>query len=194
MEKEKIKKIIVTLTILGESAVGKTCICYSFSKFAFSRIYLGEKRYDFYSKMIMSDGNKVSIKLLDTGGQERYRNMELQKLRNSKGVILVFSVIDRSTFEKLDLWLKEIKCNSEDMPVVLFESKCDLEEREVSYDEAKQFADKNGILYFETSAKNNTGIKEGIETICEIVYKKIQNEIIHNRERKRKRKNKCEIY
>ena len=134
---------------------------------------------------------------MNTIGLERFISMELQKLRNSKGVILVFSVTDRSTFEKLDLWLKEIKCNSEDMPVVLFESKCDLEEREVSHDEAQQFADKNGILYFEISAKSHTGIKEGIEAICEIANKKIeknQDEIIHNRERKKKKKNKCEIY
>ena len=50
------------------------------------------------------------------------------------------------------------------MAVVLFGSKCDAEERrEVTYDEAKRYADEHKILYFETSAKYNKGIKEGFK-------------------------------
>ena len=190
MEKEKKKIRMISLTILGE-AVGKTCICKAFLGYELQSEFVGTN-YEFFSEMTMSDGNKVKIKLWDTAGQERYRSTALHIFRISEGGIVVFDVTNKQTFENLNYWLEQIRVYSQDRPVVLFGNKCDEKRREVSYDEAKQFADKNGILYFETSAENNTGIKEGIETICEIVYKKIEKNQNDNRERKRN--NKCEIY
>ena len=203
MEKEKKTKSVINLTLLGNDSVGKSVLCNTFLGMEFNSclpITIGIDKL--YYEMIMSDGNKVTIKILDTPGQERFRSMALNTIRGSKGIVLVFSFTDKRSFEKLDYWLEQIKNESKDMPVVLFGNKCDEEERrEVSKEETQQYADKNGILYFETSSKNNIGIKEGFKTICEIVYKKIEeekrfkideNKKIHNGGRKSK--NKCEIY
>ena len=169
------KKIVISLSILGESAVGKTCLCSVYLGLEFQSDTLASIGIEkLYNEMTMPDGKKVNIKLWDTAGQERFRSIVLSSLRSSKGVIVVFDITVKKSFDKVGYWLEQIRNNSEDIPVVLFGNKCDLEEkREVTYDQAKQYADKLGILYFETSAKDNKGVKEGFEALCKIVYEKM---------------------
>ena len=201
---EKVKKPkVITITLLGDDLVGKTELCKRFIGMEFDSCSLATIGVEkMQCEMEMSDGNKRNIKIWDTPGQERFRSMVLSMIRCSKGIILVFSVTYKRTFEKLDYWLKQIREYSQDLPVVLFGNKCDEEKRrEVRKEEAQQYADKNGILYFEISAKNNIGVQEGFKAICDIVYKKIgveenfkigEDKKIHNRGRKSK--NKCKIY
>ena len=204
------KKIVISLTILGESMVGKTALLirYLLMEYRPENLYATIGVEKCYNEMTMFDGNKITIKLWDTSGLERMRSSALSQLHSSKGAIVVFDVTCKKSFEKTGYWLEQIKENSKDIPVVLFGNKCDSERREVSYDEVRQYADKKGILYFETSAKNNIGVKEGFETISEIVYKEIKlskgdqidskikmkkkKNIFHNGEGKNK--NKCGIY
>ena len=172
MEKTK-KNPVVTLSILGESRVGKTCLCSAFFGLEFVNDSLSTIGIEKLSKeMTMSDGNVVNIKIWDTAGQERFQSISIKTVRYSKGVIVVFDVTKKSTFEKVSDWIEKIKEVSEDIPIVLFGNKCDLENREVTKEEAQQFADKNGFLYFETSAKDNIGVKEGFEALAEKAYDK----------------------
>ena len=172
MEKTK-KNPVITLSILGESWVGKTCLCSAFFGLEFVNDSLATIGIEKLTKeMTMSDKNVVTIKIWDTAGQERFRSISIKTVRTSKGVIVVFDVTKKSTFEKVSDWIEKIKEVSEDIPIVLFGNKCDLENREVTKEEAQQFADKNGFLYFETSAKDNIGVKEGFEALAEKAYDK----------------------
>ena len=169
------KKIVITISILGESIVGKTCLCSVYLGNEFESGNLSTIGIDkLYKEITMSDGKKATIKLWDTAGQERFRSTALNIIRSSKGVIVVFDITVKKSFDKVGYWLEEIRKASQDMPVVLFGNKCDLEEkRQVTYDEAKKYADNNNFLYFETSAKNNINVNEGFGALCEIVYKKM---------------------
>ena len=120
--------------------------------------------------MKMNDGNMVKIKLWDTAGQERFRSISLSTVKNSKGIVIVFDVSEKATFEKLDTWMKMIKEENNDIPIVIFGNKCDIENRQVPKEEAEKYAESKGVLFFETSAKNNQGLNEGFRKLCENVY------------------------
>ena len=167
------KKIhsIVALSILGEKQVGKTTICKVFMGLEFTSGSLATIGIDkLYSEMVMDDGNKVKIKLWDTAGQERFRSISLSTVKHSKGIIVVFDVCDKASFDKLDYWIEIIKNESDTIPIVLFGNKCDREDRQVTTEDARNYAEKRGLLYFETSAKTNQGLNEGFKSLVEIVY------------------------
>ena len=189
------KKTVVTLSLLGESQVGKTCLCgvYLGLEFQSDTLHtIGMEKL--YTEMTMPDGNKVSIKIWDTAGQERFRSIALQSLRTSKGIAVVFDVTSKISFDKINYWLDEIKNVSVNIPIVLFGNKCDLENRQVSKEEAENYAKEKNILYFETSAKNNIGVKEGFEALAIKAYEKLGNSNNINikiKNTKTKKKKKC---
>ena len=189
------KKTVVTLSLLGESQVGKTCLCgvYLGLEFQSDTLHtIGMEKL--YTEMTMPDGNKVSIKIWDTAGQERFRSIALQSLRTSKGIAVVFNVADKTSFDKINYWLEQIKNVSVNIPIVLFGNKCDLENRQVSKEEAENYAKEKNILYFETSAKNNIGVKEGFEALAIKAYEKLENSNNINikiKNTKTKKKKKC---
>ena len=189
------KKTVVTLSLLGESQVGKTCLCSVYLGLEFQSDTLHTIGMEkLYTEMTMPDGNKVSIKIWDTAGQERFRSIALQSLRTSKGIAVVFDVTSKISFDKINYWLDEIKNVSVNIPIVLFGNKCDLENRQVSKEEAENYAKEKNILYFETSAKNNIGVKEGFEALAIKAYEKLGNSNNINikiKNTKTKKKKKC---
>ena len=99
------------------------------------------------------------------------------------GVILVFDYTSRKSFKSLDYWLDYIKLNiNNDAVVVLFGNKIDIEKEkwEVTREEAKEYATKNNLMLFETSAKLNQGLKEGCSYIVNKAYSVIEKKIIEN--------------
>lgn len=170
-EGNKKAKKALTLSFLGDQNVGKTSICNVYLKLGFSETALSTIGEDI-SKTLLKLKNKETIilRLCDTAGQERFRSVSLDTIRRAKGVIVVFDVSVRETFEKLNYWIDQIRDHSKSLPIVLFGNKCDKDDRQVTTEEAKEFAKKNNLLYYETSAKNNSGITEGINQIAEMAY------------------------
>ena len=172
MEDEEVKRTAISISILGESKVGKSCICSSFLGLGFNPIHLasiGMDRID--TKIKIETGEELKLKIWDTAGQERFRSIPIGNLRSSQGVIVVFDLTDKESFYKVTNWLKDIRNNSLNLPVVLFGNKSDLvDEKKVDKDEIDNLCKKEDLKYFETSAKNNTGIKEGFTKIATLAY------------------------
>ncbi len=115
----------------------------------------------FLVKELLVNQQKVTLQIWDTAGQERFRSMAPLYYRGAVAAILVFSMTDESSFEKLKDWVRELQANV-DEPLVLAIAcnKADLaEQRVVSYDAATEYAASIGALIYETSAKNNTGAR-----------------------------------
>jgi GTPase SAR1 family protein len=99
--------------------------------------------------------------------------------RKSVGALLFFDLTDRLTFEHTIDWLAEIHDHTEDdITIMLVGNKVDLvqespESRKISESEAKSFAEKNNLLYSETSAKNGFNVKEAFENLVESKYKEV---------------------
>ena len=174
MTDEKIKRKVIRLSIIGDSKTGKTSIInrYLGQEFSIDMISnIGIDKQEVIRKM--KDGNEMKIIIWDTAGQERFHSISSGTIKNSQGIIVCFALNDRSSFDNVLTWLQDVREISSKIPIVLFGNKCDLiEERKITNEEAKEFADNNEIIYFETSAKDNINIKEGFEKISEDAYSK----------------------
>ena len=89
-------------------------------------------------------------------------------------MLLVFDLTNKNTFTNLTYWLSDLKNNGpEDAIICLVGNKSDLEnERQVTYDEAKEFADKMKLDYYEVSAKVGYNVALLFESIANKLVKK----------------------
>jgi GTPase KRas protein len=118
---------------------------------------------DSYRKLVSIDGEGAQLDILDTAGQDDFVTMQDQWMRDGKGFLLVYSITSRSTFEHIATLRDKIlrTKNASQVPMVLVGNKCDLEgDRVVSAAEAKAFADKFSMPFFETSAKKKINHEE----------------------------------
>lgn len=113
------------------------------------------------------------MKIWDTAGQEKFRNLTQQYYKNADGILLVFDVLSRESFEKVGDWMKQIQSNTtpDSIPVLLLGNKSDSVPREVTNEEAEEVAKLYNIKYFETSALANTNIDESFEFLAKSIVR-----------------------
>ena len=106
----------------------------------------------------------VKIKLWDSAGQEKYHTLTHNYYKKCDGIIIVFDVSNKESFDKINYWVKSIhdnKDSTKNIKQVIVGNKIDLEnERQISKEEAEKMASSYSLKYFETSAKENIGINE----------------------------------
>jgi small GTP-binding protein len=119
------------------------------------------------------NGKKVKLQIWDTAGQERFKNITASYYRGGNGVLVVYDITDRESFENLNSWLIEIEKNAnKNVYKLLIGNKCDLEDkRKVSFQEGKDFAESNGMKFMETSAKTASKVQEAFELLTNEIIK-----------------------
>ena len=119
------------------------------------------------------NGKNVKLQIWDTAGQERFKNITASYYRGGNGILVVYDITDRESFNNLNSWLIEIeKSANKNVYKILIANKCDLEEkRAVTYQEGKDFADSNGMKFIETSAKTCQQVNEAFETLTQEIIK-----------------------
>lgn len=159
---------------IGESGVGKTCILRRFVEDKFLKNHLATIGIDFKTKNIIVDGVQVKLKIWDTAGQERFRNITNQYYKGADGIILVYDVTDRTSFEKIREWMNQIKQNTteDEIGLVLLGNKCDADLRDVSENDGIELGKELGIQYFESSAMNNINISESFNFLAKQILSK----------------------
>jgi small GTP-binding protein len=179
MSGNEIKMKIIRLALLGDSAVGKTSIISTLLGYDFNEDFISTIGWDKRKKTIKLDNGKdIELSIWDTAGQERFHSIALKVIRKAQGIIVVFDITKRETFESVVNWLEIIKENFNEVTIVLFGNKCDCEsERKVTTEEATEFAKKKNIAYFETSAKKNINIEDGFSKIANDIFKKHINKV-----------------
>jgi len=132
-------------------------------------------------------GKKIKLQIWDNAGEERYKTFSASHFRGGNGVLLLYNITDRGSFENLNSWLIEIEKNGKkDICKILVGTNCDLvEERIVTYQEGKEFATSNGMKFIEVSAKNNINVNEAFETLVEDILNNISNENKDDKEKYR---------
>ena len=108
------------------------------------------------------DGKNVKLQIWDTAGQERFRTITSSYYRGAHGIIVVYDVTDKVSFNNVKQWLSEIdRYACQAVNKLLVGNKADLvDKRVVETQEAKEFADSIGISFLETSAKSNKNVEE----------------------------------
>ena len=122
-------------------------------------------------------GKKLKVKIWDTAGEERFKNIISNYYIGANGILLLYNITNRESFDNLNSFLIEIKKNpKKDVSIILVGTNCDLEdERIVTYQEGKDFATKNGMKFIEVSAKNNINIKEAFNILLEDILNNISD-------------------
>ena len=108
------------------------------------------------------DGKKIMIQLWDTAGSERFKSITWTYFKGAQGVIFVYDVTNRKSFQEIQTWLTDVeKAASPDVVKLLIGNKCDQSsERVIAYADAQEFAEHYKMHFIETSAKHGTNIKE----------------------------------
>ena len=136
--------------LLGSGPVGKSEICYSFADIETSNLISVIGNDKFEKKIKLKNNKDIKIVLFDTTGQERFLSTSLKCLKSTQGVILVFDVTSRHSFENLGNLLDNVRDNLSDPFIILFRNKADLprEKWEVTSEEINDFSKKNGLACF----------------------------------------------
>lgn len=156
--------------LVGDSMVGKSCLLTRFTTDRFDDQSKSTIGVDFRVKYMLLNGKRVKLTVWDTAGQERFRTLTSSYYRGAQGIILVYDVTSRDTFEDLErIWMKEVDIysNVEDAVKMVVANKVDLDtQRAVSSQEGHDFARTHGCLYVETSAKANIAVVQAFEELA----------------------------
>ena len=145
------------IIFVGDAATGKTSIINRIIDNPFNEIYEISIGIDFMSKNIRFRGQNTKIQIWDSAGQEKYKGLIPSYIRNSSLVFLVYDVSRKESFDNIINWINFVR-NIEKTIMVLCGNKIDLT-REVEKSEGEELAKKEGLLFFECSAKTNENIK-----------------------------------
>ena len=173
---------MIKLLLVGDSGVGKTSLLVQFTEEKFSENYITTIGIDFNTKIIPVGDKKVKLLIWDTAGQERFRTITTAYFRGAMGIILVYDITNRDSYNNITNWVRDIHEKSNEqhkISLVIVGNKADMEEdRVVSLGEGKAMAEKYDALFFETSAKSNQNIHN--------VFSGLTKEIVkHHEERMR---------
>ena len=165
---------ILKLIIAGDCSVGKTSLINRYTNQTFKEKYVATIGMDFSSQDIELDGKEYCLQIWDTAGLEKYRSLVSNLFKKCAGALLVYEIGNKESFQNIPNFIKTCKENSpEEVVMVLVGNKSDLEERQVSTEEGQKLAEKNGMLFFETSAKTGENVEKLFqETVQEISKKK----------------------
>jgi len=132
---------------------------------------------EFGARMITVGDTQVKLQIWDTAGQESFRSITRSYYRGAAGALLVYDITRRDTFQHLGRWLEEAKQHAQpNMVILLIGNKNDLEHRRaVSTEEGKAFADANGLLFLETSAKTAYNVEQAFLKTAGEIHAKIQS-------------------
>ena len=193
MEKNNIEINAIKIALLGDNFVGKTCICDTFSGLEFTEdniSTIGNEKFE--KKIKLLNGKEIKLIYWDTAGQERFHAATLRAVRNVQGVILVFDVTSKNSFDNINMWLDDVKENFSNPSLVLLGNKIDKEKSnwQVTQEEIDSFTKKENMLYFGVSAKTNEGINESFNYLADTIYNKLSNnkefEVEYSKENKKK--------
>mmetsp|Transcript_121857 Transcript_121857/g.171458 ORF Transcript_121857/g.171458 Transcript_121857/m.171458 type:complete len:201 (+) Transcript_121857:201-803(+) len=158
----------VKLVLLGSSGVGKTSLVLRFQAGTFDEHSQPTIGASFTQKDVVTKDNTVArFKIWDTAGQEKFRGLTPMYFRGAEAAVLVYDVTQRSSFDELDFWVKELrKQTSGDVVLTIAANKCDLAP-DATFDEAESFAASLGATLFQTSAKSDKNVTECFAHIAE---------------------------
>ncbi len=168
MEGEHVFKTL----IIGDSSVGKSNLLLRFSDNVFHDTFLPTIGVDFKIKNVSVYDKSIKLNIWDTAGQDRFKTITQAYYKGAHGIVVVFDITDRTSFEHVSNWFSEIKKNAgEGVVKILVGNKADLSEsRAVQVSEAEELAKSLGVHYLETSAKTGENVDQVFTNLSKQIY------------------------
>ena len=140
------------IVIIGDSAVGKTSLINLYNFKEINHTHIPTLACDYFITNEKVDGRPVKLLVWDTAGQERFRAISTTYVKNARGILIVYSVTDRNSFNNVNRWLDDVVNVVDNFVMILVGNKSDLkEDRKVSYEEGKKLANEYRVPFYETS-------------------------------------------
>lgn len=162
--------------LCGPAGVGKTSLVMRFIKSRFASDYKLTVGVDILTKDVeLNDNQNVTLTIWDIGGQDRFAFIRSTFYRGAKGALLVFDLSRAATWDDIKKWREEIKQFAGDIPFVLIGNKLDLLAdvgEVIDRESCRQWAEQEGSLYIETSAKNNIAVDDAFHTLAKLIHEK----------------------
>ena len=142
MENKSFHELSLNILLIGDSSVGKTNILLKYVGVPFyeKSIYT-TTGVEFKKKTIIKGKYIITLQIWDTSGQERYRSITQSFLRNADGVIFVYDITNKKTFNKIKEWILDLEFSREEAQFksIICGNNLELEEkREVKFEDLKK--------------------------------------------------------
>ncbi|KAH9994327.1 small GTPase superfamily, partial [Russula compacta] len=163
--------INVKILMIGAASVGKTSLLLRFTDHQWLPEHeaVATVGVDTWSDKLDVKGKRMNLTIWDTAGQERFRAITTSYYRGTQGILLVYDITDRESYEALPMWFAERgKYIPESTVKIVVGNKADKEyARQVSTEEAAAYAARMGCLFVETSAKTAMGVRQAFCDVLE---------------------------
>ena len=159
------------LIIIGDSGVGKSCLLKRAVQNSFETGYQATIGFEFLLMHFKVNDLKIKLQIWDTCGQEMYRSLVQGFYRNTSLAIIVYDISRRPSFDALEVWLKDLRQQTEqEIPIFIVGNKSDMEKK-VPTEDAKIFSTSNRTKYFaECSARSGYNVKEIFNEAAKQLY------------------------
>ena len=170
MENDVEKKLhTFKVLILGDPSVGKSCFLIRYTEDTFQDVYLSTIGMDCkYKKVDLENGESIRLQLWDTAGQDRFRSITRNLYKGAAGIMLIYDVTNRKTFESIKNWVESIRAEvSNKVVIVLVGNKIDKKEQiDVKTEEGDNLAEEFNLPFFECSALTGENINEAFAELA----------------------------
>jgi len=163
--------------IIGDMGVGKSCLLHQFTEKKFIPDSPHTIGVEFGTRIIEVMGKKIKLQIWDTAGQERFRAVTRSYYRGAAGALLVYDITRRATYNHLTSWLTDARnlTNPNTVIMMIGNKKDSEDQRDVSYEEASNFAKENGLIFLETSAKTGENVEEAFLKTAKLIFQSVQD-------------------
>jgi small GTP-binding protein len=168
---------LLKLVLIGDSGVGKTSLLSRFIRDKFAPDCKTTIGVEFATKTLSIKNKLVKLQVWDTAGQERYRAVTASYYKGSYGAMIVYDISSSPSFASVPRWLSELRDKADpNCILILIGNKCDNEDhRSVALVDGRLYAEKEGLLFIETSAKNATNIVQAFTELVTAVVDRLES-------------------
>ncbi|KAF8470516.1 ras-domain-containing protein [Russula ochroleuca] len=171
---------VLKFIITGDAGVGKSSLLVRLTDQRFLANPDPTLGVEFGSKLITipeEDNKVVKLQCWDTAGTESFRSITRSYYRGAAGCLLVYDVTSRPSFEHARTWLADVRTHADPhLTCILVGNKSDLslERRQVSTEEGERWAQEEGLLFVEASAKSGDNVEAAFEKAARDILIKIR--------------------
>ena len=185
----EIVDVKLKILILGDTAVGKTCLLLKYIDGFFPETYMSTIGVEYKLKKINKNNTNINLEIWDTCGQERYKGLARSFMKGADGIIFQYDISDRKTFLHIKNWISETENENSGFKKIIVGNKIDLPEelRQVKTETMEKYCDDKNVKGIEVSAKTGDNVENAFNMLTELIIGNMTKEEIINKFGKNKK-------